>query len=45
MIPGISTNAEARLTGVLDPRVTDIAEDSFAARDYTMLDALSLIHI
>ena len=39
MIPGISTNAEARLTGALDPRVTDIAEDSFAARDYTILDA------
>jgi acetyltransferase-like isoleucine patch superfamily enzyme len=39
MIPGISTNAEARLTGMLDPRVSDVAEDAYATRDYTILDA------
>lgn len=39
MIPGISTSAEARLTGVLDPRVTDIVEETYAASDYTILDA------
>jgi acetyltransferase-like isoleucine patch superfamily enzyme len=39
MIPAISTSAEARLAGVLDPRVTDITEASFTARDYTILDA------
>lgn len=39
MIPGISTNAEVRLTGVLDPRVTDVTEETFATRDYTILDA------
>ncbi len=39
MIPGISTNAEQRLAEALDPRVTDIREDSFASRDYTILDA------
>jgi len=39
MIPGISTNAEARLAGVLDPRVSDIAEDSYTARDYTIMGA------
>jgi acetyltransferase-like isoleucine patch superfamily enzyme len=39
MIPGISTNAEARLTGILDPRVTAVAEDTYAARDYAIMDA------
>jgi len=39
MIPGISTNAEARLTGMLDPRVSDVAEDTYATRNYTILDA------
>jgi acetyltransferase-like isoleucine patch superfamily enzyme len=39
MIPSISTSAEARLIGVLDPRVTDIVEDSFSLRDYTIIDA------
>ncbi len=39
MIPGISTNAEARLTGILDPRVTAVAEDSYTTRDYTIMDA------
>ena len=39
MIPGISTNAEARLIGVLDARVTDVVEHTYAARDYTILDA------
>lgn len=38
MIPGISSSAEARLTGILDPRVTDVREDSYAERDYTILD-------
>ncbi|MCC6720316.1 MAG: hypothetical protein IT555_20760 [Acetobacteraceae bacterium] len=38
MIPGISTNAEARLTGALDPRVTDVTEDTYASRDYTIID-------
>lgn len=39
MIPGISHSAEARLLGVLDPRVTDLREDGFADRDFTILDA------
>jgi len=39
MIPSISTSAEARLAGILDPRVTDVVEDSFAAREYTIMDA------
>jgi len=39
MIPGISTNAEARLAGALDPRVTDVAENTFDARDFTIMDA------
>jgi len=39
MIPGISSSAEARLNSVLDPRVTDVLEHTFAARDYTILDA------
>ncbi len=38
MIPGISSSAEARLTGVLDPRVTDIIEETYAASNYTILD-------
>lgn len=39
MIPGISSSAEARLVGALDPRVTDIREDQFTACDFTILDA------
>ena len=39
MIPGISSDAEARLAGALDPRVTDLREESFASRDFTILDA------
>lgn len=38
MIPGISSDSEARLLGVLDPRVTDLDEASFAARDFTIID-------
>ena len=39
MIPGISTSAEARLAGILDPRVTDVVESTYAERDYTILEA------
>lgn len=39
MIPGISTNAEARLSGILDPRVSSATEESFANRDYVIMDA------
>lgn len=39
MIPGISTNAEARLTGILDPRVTAVAEDTYTTRNYAIMDA------
>jgi acetyltransferase-like isoleucine patch superfamily enzyme len=39
MIPGLSHSAEARLLGVLDPRVTDLREDEFANRDFAILDA------
>lgn len=39
MIPGISTNAEARLTGILDPRVTAVAEDTYTTRDYAIMNA------
>jgi|GEM_PF-2321376 len=39
MLSGISTNVEAQLAGVLDPRVTDVTENTFAARDFTIMDA------
>jgi hypothetical protein len=37
MIPGISSDAEARLIGLLDPRVTDLREDSLINREFTLL--------
>jgi len=37
MIPGISPSAEARLLGALDPRVTDLREDSLSDCDFTIL--------
>ena len=39
MIPGISSNTEAVLASALDPRVTDVAENTFIARDFTFIDA------
>jgi hypothetical protein len=39
MIPGLGPEAEARLRDALDPAVTDITEDSFADRDFILLDA------
>lgn len=38
MIPGISADMEARLLDQLDPRVTDLREDSLHDREFTLLD-------
>jgi hypothetical protein len=39
MIPGIGSATEAILATALDPRVTDLGEDSMNNRDFTLLAA------
>jgi hypothetical protein len=39
MIPGIGVATEAVLAAALDPRVTDVSEDSLSERDFTLLSA------
>ena len=39
MIPGIGVATEAVLAAALDPRVTDLGEDSMNNRDFTLLSA------
>jgi hypothetical protein len=38
MIPGITSDMEARLLAVLDPRVTDLGEETLGGREFTLMD-------
>lgn len=39
MIPGIGSEMETRLAGLLDPQVTDLRPDSLVGREFTLLAA------